>query len=425
MSDYKVITVFTLFVSFFLLSISTLVSDGIGYRLSEKAQDFVAGTFFKQSVSHDELRERYEIVLNDDKKELRKRRRQGLSNEPIKVLIVPGHDDKSIGAAFGDIKEVDLNRKLSKELFNFLDGEEGFSVKLASDENGYDKELLKYFDKEEIEIRYFKDEYKQKMNKLVQAGKVDFNVGVFHNSAPDDVVFKLYGINKWVNDNKYDIVIHVHFNDYPGRKSGQFGKYSGYSIYVPEKQFSNARASKEFANFLFKQLGNVIPVSDLPGEADGVIEDQELIAIGSYNTVDAVSVLVEYGYIYESVYTQPDVREAMLKELAFQTYQGIKNFFNEVPVTKETTLINEFITDRTLKEGTDYKLSILGLQNFLRLEGLYPPPGKSFNECPLSGFFGECTKEALEIFQTKNNLQPTGILGPVTKDIVERKIKNI
>lgn len=425
MSDYKVITVFTIFVSFFLLSISTFVSDGIGYRLSEKAQDFVAGTFFKQSVSHDELRERYEIVLNDDRKELRKRRRQGLSNEPIKVLIVPGHDDRYTGAAFGDIREVDLNRKLSKELFNFLNDEDGFNVKLASNESGYDKELLKYFEKEEIEIRYFKNEYQQKMNNLVQSGKVDLKGGMFHNSAPDDVVFKLYGINKWVNDNNYDIVIHVHFNDYPGRESGQVGKYNGYAIYVPEKQFSNARASKEFANFLFEQLGNVIPASNLPGESDGVIEDQDLIAIGSYNTVDAVSVLVEYGYIYESVYTQPDVRDAMLKELAFQTYQGIKNFFNEVPVTKESTLLNKSIADRILKEGDIYKPAILGLQTLFRLEGLYPPPGKSFNDCPLSGFFGECTKESLKEFQVKNNIKPTGIFGPITRDAVDRKIKNI
>jgi len=338
MKDYKINTLFILFSSLFLLGIASFVSEGISYRISERAQELVAGTFFTKSVDYDDLRDRYEAVSEKDYSELRSRRRKGLSNEPIKVLIVPGHDNENQGAKYKDTVEAELTQQLAKDLFYLFKDEEAFSVKLSRDEDGYDEKLLKYFERQESEIRDFKNKYQQEMNKLVQEGKVDLVNGLFHNSAPSDVAMRLYGINKWVNENEYDIVLHIHFNDYSGRQIDSIGEYNGFSIYVPEKQFSNAEASREFSEFIFDQLSTVIDKSNLPGEKDGIIEDQELIAIGAYNTVDAISILVEYGYIYEYIFNEPEMRDDVLEELAFQTFTGIKNFFNEEDISNESTL---------------------------------------------------------------------------------------
>ena len=47
--------------------------------------------------------------------------------------------------------------------------------------------------------------------------------------------------------------------------------------------------------------------------------------------------LVEYGYIYESQFINPKIQPLMFKELAYQTYQGIKNYFE--PIMEEKTAI--------------------------------------------------------------------------------------
>ena len=42
------------------------------------------------------------------------------------------------------------------------------------------------------------------------------------------------------------------------------------------------------------------PVNGMHFPGEGVVEDQELIAIGSFNTLNPIGLLIEYGYIYES-----------------------------------------------------------------------------------------------------------------------------
>ena len=150
-----------------------------------------------------------------------------------------------------------------------------------------------------------------------------------HNDAPKDVALRLFGINKWANEHKVDIIIHIHFNDSGPRRAGAPGEYNGFTIYTPERQYSNSQASMDIAKRVFKRLSKMFSVSNLPGEDAGVVEDQELIAIGSSNTVDAASLLVEYGYIYEPQFRVPAVRVMVLRELAFQTYLGLADFFGE------------------------------------------------------------------------------------------------
>ena len=64
----------------------------------------------------------------------------------------------------------------------------------------------------------------------------------------------------------------------------------------------------------------------MPKEDTGVIEDQELIALGSNNSLDGVGMLVEYGYIYEPGIVDISIRNKILDDLAFQTYLGVMDF---------------------------------------------------------------------------------------------------
>src|SRR3989344_5136666 len=210
--------------------------------------------------------------------------------------------------------------------------------------------------------------------------------------------------SKWANENNIEVVFHIHFNDYPGRKWDQPGKYSGFSIYVPEYQLPNHRASSEVAKPLKNQLEKYFAKSDLSAGSFILIEDQELIAVGSNASRDGVSVLTEYGYIYEPRFTNKETREVILKELAYQTYLGIKKFFGDTNLLAgnyETTLLPH-IWDNPLKKGVvSESKGILYLQMALHKEGLYPPENKTFNDCPLSGVFGNCTFEAVKNFQEK------------------------
>jgi len=34
----------------------------------------------------------------------------------------------------------------------------------------------------------------------------------------EDIALRLYGFNKWADENKVDAMVHIHFNDYPGER---------------------------------------------------------------------------------------------------------------------------------------------------------------------------------------------------------------
>lgn len=330
----------------------------------------------------------------------------------IKILIVPGHDDVNSGTEYNGVREVDLNRKLSTKIYNLLSDEPGFEVVLASDQYGYNSTLQNYFNKNENEINKFIASSKEDFSKKIKDETESLEQKVYHNSAPADAAFKLYGINKWVNENKFDFVIHVHFNDYGGRRRDYTPKYSGFSIYIPGEKFPNHKLSIDLAESIFDKLKIIIPKSDNDIESDGIIKDYELIAVGAYETLDAASILIEYGYIYEPHYTDLGVSDLIMTELAKQTYVGIKNFFGE-----EVSLSNEeyvFQSDLALNKEKRSKDNFM-LQKTLLIKGYYPPSGKTLNDCPVSGLFGPCTKESVISFQKNYNLKPTGFVGESTR----------
>lgn len=386
-------------------------------------QDQTAGTFFQDSITEVNLHNRYRKVVAFAESGDRAPSYKSNKNQPIKILIVPGHDNHSKGTHFDGFDEVEFNRIVADYLYDFLKEEPAFEVMRAHENGEYTSELQEYFEEEKESIAEFRNEYKKQMDDLIKEGKVTTHSGVDHNFAASEVALRLYGINKWANEQGVDLVVHVHFNDYPGRKWNQSGKYSGFAIYVPEKQFSNARVSHQFADYIYNRLSMFWSQSDLPAEREGVIEDQELIAIGSFNTLDAASVLIEYGYIYEGRFQEPDVSDAMFKELAFQTYVGIKSFFEKgIESSFATSLIPYKWSKDVVAEGS-YSADILSLQAHLSLLGYYPPTGKDSTNCPLTGFLGDCTKDALQAFQEDKNILPAnGFFGPKTREVLNNLV---
>ena len=331
----------------------------------------------------------------------------------FKILIVPGHDNESKGGAqFKDIREADMNLKVAGDLYKYLSEDGHFRVFITRDKNGYKDEAVKYLSDNYSSILSFRNASKDKMNNFLENGIIKKIVGVDHNYASEDDSVKLYAINKWADDNGMDLVIHIHFNDYPNRKLNRVGEYSGFSIYIPEKQLPNYEKSFEIVNSVFSQLKKYFPVSDLPKEDKGIIEDQELIAVGSNLSLSSPVFLVEYGYIYESQFINPKIQPLMFKELAYQTYQGIKNYFE--PIMEEKTAIFPYTFKNQVEKGLKNNPDAWALQMALLQEGVYPPSGFTKNECGLTGNFGKCTEESVIAFQRKYDIPQTGSVGPFT-----------
>jgi len=247
--------------------------------------------------------------------------------EPIKILLVPGHDNEVWGAQYGNIKEADMNLSLATKIYDVLKKDKKFKVFITRDKNGYIKEFADYFSTQKDNIILFKENAKQKMQSAIFDGNFITKTSVPHLSASKDGAIRLYGINKWANENKIDAVIHIHFNDYPRQTKWQAGKYKGFAIYMPEEQMTNSKGSIVLAKNIFTQLRKKYITSTYEGEKGGLVPDQTLIALGSNGTLnaDVKSILIEYGYIYR--FGNNLKRQAHYKSMADLTVKGIKNYF--------------------------------------------------------------------------------------------------
>jgi len=352
----------------------------------------------------------------------------------VNVLIVPGHEPDFGGAEYRDIKERNITVKIGEDMqgfFNSPAADNRYSVNITRDSQDWDPIFKSYFAAQWPTIADWVKQHEQVMTSYIANGLVSRVTNVYHNDAPTDVALRLYAINKWIDENNVDIAIHIHINDNPGHPAGEPGKYSGFVIYMPEKQYSNAPAARAVADSVFKRLSRYFPVSDLPEESAGEVEDQDLIAVGSNNTSEAASMLIEYGYIYEPMFATPAMQDIVSKELAYQTYLGVQDFFGKEndptdggASSSVATLPYQWNTDEYQSKSplsTTPMPDIFAMQIALENMNYYPPAGFSGNDCPLTGIFGPCTMKALTAFQKDNGVTGENFFGPETRAIFNQR----
>ncbi len=350
-------------------------------------------------------------------------------NPSIKIMIVPGHEPNFGGAEFGNLKEREFNTVLSEYLAEFLRDNPRYEVVVARTDEAWHPVLATYFTEHWEEINEWNKAYKSEKENLIKVGGLKSTTpSVEHNIAPSGPATRLVGMNKWGKENEVDIAIHVHFNDDPVHRRGVPGKYSGFAVYIPENQYYNSATTKVVAEKIFARLGKYNPVSDLGGESAGIVESPDLIAIGSNNSVDSASLLIEYGYIYESQYRNEVTRELAIKDLAYQTYLGLQDFFDPNDAVKLArkydTLLLPYWWNNNLTENTTSVLSqdIFALQSALISDGEYPPKDRDKNDCPRTGAMGTCTKSALSSFQAKYGVSgEKNIVGEKTREVLNRE----
>jgi N-acetylmuramoyl-L-alanine amidase len=249
---------------------------------------------------------------------------------PIKILLVPGHDSVVWGAQYGNMKEATMTLALAIQIYNILEKDKRFDVYITRDNStsGYTKEFSDFLAQKDA-ILTFEQNAKNLMQAKIASGSFIPKVNPPHHTVTEDVALRLYGFNKWADENKVDATIHIHFNDYPRANKWAIGQYKGFAIYFPDGQLPNSKESANLAADIFTQLHKKYSGSNYPPEAGGLTPDQKLIALGANGTLDASvrSVLIEYSYIYEKKFRTKSTRLQAYKDMASLTATGIKNYF--------------------------------------------------------------------------------------------------
>lgn len=283
-----------------------------------------------KNVSRENLLSRFQAYSNNSTTTIEKLKSEGQRSGKIRILIVPGHDFEYPGAFIKNTKESNLTLKTGQYLKDFLEKAGPFEIfitrenKISEKDNDYNEVFQKYFNENKESVFEYRDLYKKETEKIESQKQIEPVNLVEHNDAPTEMAYRLYAINKWVEDNNIDIVIHIHFNDYP-RGENVWGKYRGFSLYVPDINLRNGKVSQDFSNFIGSSLSEKFKYSNNPAEKQGIMSGDELIATGANNTISAISVLIEYGYIHEKQFQDENV----LRLLAEQTSKGVVNYFLE------------------------------------------------------------------------------------------------
>jgi N-acetylmuramoyl-L-alanine amidase len=348
----------------------------------------------------------------------------GSSQSNVRILLVPGHEPDYGGAEYEALKERDMNVELAQDLQQFLDSNPHYQVFVTRDTQAWSPEFATYFQNDWNDIVQWATDSKSQFSNMVAIGSTSQATStVYHINAAPDVALRLYGITKWADENNIDIAINIHFNDNVRADANKPGAYSGFAIYVPAAQYGNSTTTKAIAESVFNRLAKYNPVSDLPGESIGIVDDPELIALGANDTADAASMLIEYSYIYEPQLQDPQLRSVVIKDLAYQTYLGLQDFFD--PSTNMNlagaydTLLLPHIWNSSLTNANPPPTEIFALQMALAYDGDFPPNGQSKNDCPRTGILDACTRAALELFQNKNSIGgENGVIGDTTLKVL-------
>lgn len=370
------------------------VTDGTAW-VTRKAE---AAAFFVKSVTTTQIQSAYAPA------------------KKVHILIVPGHQPSLGGTEFGGVWERDVVVDIANSLATLLAQNPNYDVMVARSETAWNPILQNYFDTHALEIDTFEQSLAAQMqNHLADGSILPEADQIYHLTVSSAAARQLYGINKWTSDNGYDITLHLHINDDPEHRAGRAGKYDGFAVYVPDHQYSNAEASKAIGEAIAARLNAYHATSTLAKEDVGIVPDQQLIAIGSNNSASGAALLIEYGYIYEPQFQTVSVRTAAVREYAYQTYLGLQDFFKD-PVSQTYGSI-AFPYDWTEITGkkNEKDAGVYALQAALHYLGFYPPRGKNFSDCPVSGTLGACTRSAIMSYQRTHKLEATGLLGPKTR----------
>ncbi|MFZ3015564.1 MAG: N-acetylmuramoyl-L-alanine amidase, partial [Minisyncoccia bacterium] len=92
------------------------------------------------------------------------------SNKQIKILIVPGHDDRVWGSQYGNLKEADMNFVLATQIKDLLQKDKRFKVFITRDDKGYTKQFSNYFSENKLDIKDFKEKAKLEMKNKISDG---------------------------------------------------------------------------------------------------------------------------------------------------------------------------------------------------------------------------------------------------------------
>jgi len=342
--------------------------------------------------------------------------------QKVRILIVPGHEPDFGGTKFGGIFERNLVAETGQDLQQFFQANSNYQVFITRDEKSWNPTFTDYFKNSWDSIIAWQKSSKQNNSGVTFIGATS-TPRVIHNSAPANVALRLYGITKWSNENDVDLMIHLHFNDYVGHGKRVAGKYSGMVIYTPAKQYSNSPTTKAVADAVFHRLSLYNPISNLPQESIGIIDDPQLIAVGVNNTSNAASILIEYDYIYEPQFVNPKVRSLALRDLAYQTYLGLQDFFTKDSSVTVSSLYNPtsiYAWNIPVTSEKSNPEDIYALQTSLIMDGDFPPIGKSRNDCPHGGILNTCTKMAVKDFQKKYSIVGEGVGGSQTFSLLHK-----
>ena len=395
----------------------TTMPDADSFASMIRRSGQAAAVFFVESISASEIRNDYRLALATTTSAVAPKR--------VKVLIVPGHQPAIGGAEFGGALERDIVVDIADDLAAELQQDARFDVTVARGKTSWNPALEDYFDTHAADIEAFRESQAMQMAGHLIDGTVSVEPNqVDHVAASTSAALQLYGINKWASDNRYDITIHLHLNDYSGRAGRNPGRYDGFAVYIPDRQYSNAHASAALGQAIAWRLSALHATSTMPGETAGLVEDQSLIAIGSNNSADDAALLIEYGYIYEPQFLEPTTLPLAEADYAHETYLGIRDFLEDPVQGASASLASlEEASSVTGKAG-ERGASVYALQASLMALGFYPPSGQTLEACPVSGVAGSCTEEAIRGYQAANGLETTGSIGPLTRAALASDLSN-
>lgn len=399
-----------------------VVSGGIlplQYSAQWIAQEVqTASVFLVPSISAVQIQQQYhEVSVSDPVTGVA----MPLPSQRVRIVIVPGHQPTQGGAVFDGVRERDVVVSLAEALAALLAQNPRYDVIVTRTTDAWNPILQTYFDTNGPAIQSFQESLKQYMAQYLTDGSFLPAVDqVYHNTASTDGAQELYGINKWSNENGVAITVHIHLNDDADHRANRAGANSGFAVYIPDYQFANAAASRSVGESIARRLNAYHATSTLPGESSGVVEDQQLIAVGSNNSARDAAVLIEYGYLYEPQFQDAEVRALAVRDYAYATHLGLQDFMKD-PVAHSTgSAALPYDWTRVTAKLHEQSADVYALQSALHSLGVYPPQGKSFSDCPISGMMGECTRTALKAYQSSLGLEATGIVGTLTRAALTR-----